>query len=134
MHMLYLVAIVMAGLLCACGAMAAPTPTPSTKQLTEADAGRSIKLHVGDKLEVTLPGNLTTGFQWDASVVDTAILRPIDEPEFEPFSSAVGGGGKFTLRFAAVGTGQTDLTLIYHRPFEKDVLPAQTFEATVTVE
>jgi len=133
MLMLPLVAIVIVGLLCACGAAAAPVPTPSTKRLTEADAGRSIELRAGDKLEVALPGNPTTGFQWDVSVGDTAILRPSGEPEFEPSSSAVGGGGTITLRFAAVGTGQMGLTLIYHRPFEKDVPPAQTFEVTVTV-
>jgi inhibitor of cysteine peptidase len=131
--MWYLIAIVMVGFLCACSATAAPAPTPSTRQLTEADAGRSIELRAGDKLEVTLPGNPTTGFQWDVSVGDTAILRPSGEPEFAPSSSAVGGGGTITLRFAAVGTGQMGLTLIYHRPFEKDVPPAQTFEVTVTV-
>ena len=133
MLMLPLIAIVIVGLLCACGASVAPAPTPSTKRLTEADTGRSIELRGGDKLEITLPGNPTTGFQWDVSVGDTAILRPSGEPEFEPSSSAVGGGGKFTLRFAAVGTGQMGLTLIYHRPFEKDVPSDQTFDVTVTV-
>ena len=133
MLMLPLIAIVIVGLLCAFGASAVPAPTPSTKQLTEVDAGRSIELRGGDKLEITLPGNPTTGFQWDVSVGDTAILRPSGEPEFEPSSRAVGGWGKFTLRFAAVGTGQMGLTLIYHRPFEKDVPSAQTFEVTVTV-
>lgn len=131
MLMLRLIVIVMVGLLCACGAE--PSPVISTKHLTEADAGRSIELRVGDKLEVTLPGNPTTGFQWEVSVGDTAILRPSGEPEFEPSSSAVGSGGKITMHFEAVGTGQMRLTLIYHRPFEKDVPPAQTFEVTVTV-
>ena len=86
MLMLPLIAIVIVGLLCACSATAAPAPTPSTKQLTEVDAGRSIELRGGDKPEVTLPGNPTTGFQWEVSVGDTAILRPSGEPKFEPSS------------------------------------------------
>ena len=132
MLMLRLIVIAMIGLLCACGARS--SPVVSTKQLTEADAGRSIELRVGDKLEITLPGNPTTGFQWEVSVGDITILQPSGEPKFEPSNSAVGSGGKITLRFEAVGTGQTGLKLIYHRPFEKDVPSAQTFEVTVTVK
>ena len=133
MPILHLIAIVMGGLLCACSAAPTPAPIPSTKRLTEADAGRSIELRAGDKLEVTLPGNPTTGFQWDVSYGNTTILQPSGESKFEPPSSAIGHGGQITLRFAAVGSGQTELKLIYHRPFEQDVPPAQTFEVTVTV-
>jgi inhibitor of cysteine peptidase len=140
--MLRLFAIILVGLLAACGTIKStkqrtetlePSLAKSTKQVTEADTGRSIELYVGDKLEVTLPGNPTTGFQWEISNIDSAILRTSGEPEFEPFSSAVGSGGKITMCFEAVGTGQMKLTLIYHRPFEKDVPPARTFEVTVTV-
>lgn len=105
-----------------------------TTQITEADAGRSIAARVGDLLEITLPGNQTTGFQWDVEDVNSTILQPSGEPEFEPPSSAVGRAGQISLRFAAVGAGQTELKLVYQRPFEKDVLPARTFEITVTVQ
>jgi inhibitor of cysteine peptidase len=131
MLMLPLIVIVIIGLLCACSA--GPTPVMSTRQLSEADAGRLIELRAGDKLEITLPGNPTTGFQWEVSVGNTAILQPSGEPEFKPSSNAVGSGGKITLRFEAVGSGQMALKLIYHRPFEKDVPPSQTFEVTLTV-
>jgi len=80
-----------------------------------------------------LPGNPTTGFQWEVSAVDNAILQPIGEPKFEPSSNAVGSGGMITLRFETVEIGKTRLKLIYHRPFEKDVPPAETFEVTITV-
>jgi inhibitor of cysteine peptidase len=123
----------MGGLLCGCSVVLAPVPTPLTKRLTEADAGHSIELRANDRLEVTLPGNPTTGFQWDVRDVNTTILQPIGESEFEPPSRAVGRGTQITLRFAAVGSGQTELKLIYHRSFEQDVPSAQTFEVTVTV-
>ena len=124
--------VVVLGLLTACGAP--PTPAASIQSLTEADAGRSIELRVGDQLEVTLPGNPTTGFQWEVGSVDTSVIKPSGEPEFKSSSSALGSGGQFTLRFEAVAPGQTTLKLIYHRPFEKDTPPAQTFEVSVTVK
>lgn len=126
------VLIILAGLLYACGQ--AGTSEQSTKQLTEADNGNSIELRVGDKLEVELPGNPTTGFQWEVSNVDSIILTPIGEPEFKPSSNAVGSEGTVILRFEAVGAGQTKLKLIHHRPFEENVAPIQTFEVTITVK
>ena len=124
--------VVVLGVLTACSAP--PAPATPIQSLTEADAGRSIKLRVGDKLEVTLPGNPTTGFQWEVGSVDTSVLKPIGKPEYKSSSNALGSGGQFTFRFEAVAPGQTTLQLIYHRPFEKDTPPAQTFEVTVTVK
>ena len=129
--MLRLTLIILASLLYACGAQG--SSQTSARQLTEADNGRLIELNVGDTLEITLPGNPTTGFQWEVSAIDSAILRQVGEPEFEPLSNAVGSGGNVTLRFEAVGTGQTVLKLVHHRPFEENVPPTQTFEVTVTV-
>src|SRR5262245_47871717 len=130
-YMLRLILIVSASLLYACGAQG--SSEQSTRQLTETDDGRLIELKVGDKLEVTLPGNPTTGFQWEVSDVDSIILTPIGGPEFEPSSNAIGSGGNITLRFEAVGAGQTELKLIYHRPFEENVPPVQTFQVSITV-
>ena len=129
--MFRLIFIILAGLLYACAARG--PSEQSTRQLTEIDNGRSIELRVGDILEVTLPANPTTGFQWEVSEVDNAILRPIGEPKFEPSSNAVGSGGQVTFRFEAIGTGQTALKLIHHRAFEEDVPPIETFEVNITV-
>ena len=123
--------ILLAGLLYACGTQG--SPEQSSVHLTEADNGRSIELNVGDQLKITLPANPTTGFQWEVSGVDSAILQSIGEPSFEPSSNAVGSGGQVTFRLEAVAVGRTVLKLIHHRPFEENVPPAQTFEVTVTV-
>jgi len=131
--MLRLILIAITSLLYACAAETSQEQSKSTIQLTEADAGRLFELRVGDTLEVTLLGNPTTGFQWEVSEINSAILEPIGEPKFEPSSNAVGSGGNVTLRFEAVGTGQTELKLIHHRPFEENVPPIQTFEVTITV-
>jgi predicted secreted protein len=45
----------------------------------------------------------------------------------------VGAGGVEVFRFEAAGSGQTDLTLVYHRPWEKGVDPLETFAVQITV-
>jgi inhibitor of cysteine peptidase len=102
--------------------------------LTEEDAGRTVELRVGDTMAVVLEGNPTTGFTWETAAVDASVLRQLGEPQFEPESSLIGAGGKFTFRFEAVAPGQTVLQLVYHRPWETDVPPANTFEVTAVVQ
>jgi len=73
MHRLNIIVIV--SLLYACSAEA--TPGKLTTQISEADTGSLIELHIGDKLEITLPGNPTTGFQWEVSAVDNASFNQL---------------------------------------------------------
>jgi inhibitor of cysteine peptidase len=103
-------------------------------RVSEADAGSTVELRVGDTLEVVLDGNPTTGFSWETAAVDASVLKQLGEPGFQPDTSLIGSGGKFTFRFEAVGSGQALLRLIYHRPWEKDVPPEKTFEVTVIVQ
>ena len=103
-------------------------------RVSEEDANSTISLSVGDKLEVVLEGNPTTGYQWERVSGDEAIVMQVGEPGFEPDSNALGSGGKVTLRFEAVGAGEAVLRLIYHRSFEPDVPPLEIFEVTVTVK
>ncbi len=123
--------IVIAGLLSMSNAE--PSSAELTRRLTEADAGQSIDLGVGNKLAVTLPGNPSAGFQWEPANGAASILKQSGTPEFTPSSDALGAPGQFTLRFEAVAPGQATLQLIYHRPFEQDAPPVQTFEVNVTV-
>ena len=100
----------------------------------EQDGGKTVELHAGDKLEVSLKGNPTTGYQWEMAAVDAAILKLVGEPEFNPNGNALGAGGKVTFRLKAVAAGQTTLQLVYHRSFEKSTPPTKTFKATVVVK
>ncbi len=109
------------------------TPTPSTQSLTEWDNGHSVELRVGDKLAVTLAGNPTAGYRWEVDANKATILQPSGEPQYAAGSGGIGSGGTFTLKFTAVAAGQTELKLLYHRPFEKVGPPAKRFQVTVTV-
>jgi inhibitor of cysteine peptidase len=101
--------------------------------LSEEDAGSTAELRVGDMMDVVLDGNPTTGFSWETAAIDESVLKQLGEPGFEPHSSLIGSGGKFTFRFQAVASGQTLLRLVYHRPWES-VPPEKTFEVTVVVQ
>jgi inhibitor of cysteine peptidase len=106
---------------------------PASLTLSEADAGSTVTLAVGDTMEVVLDGNPTTGFTWETEALDTSVLRQLGESEFQPESALIGAGGTFTFRFEAVASGQTTLRLVYHRPWETDVPPEKTYEVTASV-
>ena len=97
------------------------------------DNGRQIELKKGQPLVITLEGNPTTGYTWAAVELDEQILRQTGEVEFNPESDLVGAPGVQTLRFEAVAAGQTDLKLVYHRPWEEGVEPLATFSVRVVV-
>jgi len=103
-------------------------------ELGPEDNGSSVILPAGDNLSITLEGNLTTGYSWEADPLpDPAVLELVEEPSYESSSKALGAGGKFTFTYRAAGEGQTNLRLIYHRPFEPDVPPLEVYELTVRV-
>lgn len=102
--------------------------------LNKNDAGREITMRVDDQLTITLPGNLTTGYSWEAQPpVDGVVLVQQGEPEFKADSNQMGSGGQITLVYKAAKAGQSDLTLVYHRSWEKGVAPKDTFAVKVTV-
>ena len=65
--------------------------------------------------------------------IDENVLCQIGETQFEPDSKLLGAPGEQILRFGAVGTGQTTLKLVYHRPWEKGLEPSETFSTQVVV-
>ena len=126
---------VVAALLAACGS-AASAGEAAEVRLTEEDAGSQIELKPGQTLVVELQSNPTTGYSWQQSAGDEAVLKPVGEVEFRQQAAGqgvVGVGGVEVLRFEAAGAGTTTLTLVYHRPWETDVEPLQQFTANVVV-
>jgi inhibitor of cysteine peptidase len=97
------------------------------------DNGGQIELAKGQILVVTLESNPTTGYSWEVVSSEGSILRQVGEAEFNPQSDLIGAPGVEIFRFEAAGAGQTELKMVYHRPWEKDVEPLQTFSVQVTV-
>ena len=102
-------------------------------RFTDEDNGETEALAVGDVLVITLDGNPTTGYQWQVADYDDAVLEQKGEPTYTRHGAAIGGGGSYDFRFEAAGKGETDLRLIYFRPFENKP-PIKTFTMTISVE
>lgn len=102
-------------------------------ELTETDNGRKISISEGESISLTLAGNPTTGYLWKLVAVDSDVLTAEAEPVFTADSTLTGSGGKFKFRFTPLKTGSTAIKLVYHRPWEKDQKPIQTFQAYVSV-
>lgn len=124
---LVLIALVAAG---AAFAMSTDEPSEATVY-TADDDGTSIVLEPGESFSVVLPGNATTGYSWQVEGIDAAILAAA-EPVYVSDSELVGAGGVYTFTFTAAAAGETELRLVYLRPWEQ-VEPLETFTVTVTV-
>jgi inhibitor of cysteine peptidase len=104
--------------------------------VSEGLNGRSLTIKEGDIFSIKLRGNPTTGYSWQLSSADKSILNLI-EKKFIPEKkkkNIVGSGGTDIFIFEAVGSGKTDLKLIYARSWEKYAKPAKTFNLKVMVE
>ena len=114
-----------------------PTPIMTSYKLTETDNGKTINLNTGEMLVIRLISNPSTGYTWEIQDLDTKVLEKVGEAEFESADTPpdlVGASGTLNLTFKAIEPGTSRLTLVYHRPWEVDVEPIQTFSVTVTVK
>lgn len=95
------------------------------------DDGMRLELKTGDEVELVLPGNPTTGYEW-VVIEAPSNLQQVNETEFVAESDLIGAGGDFHFRFRATAPGTAQLILTYERPFE-EVEPLDAFEIEVTV-
>lgn len=103
-------------------------------RLTAADNGDQIEVEVGDLIVIELAGNPTTGYSWEAADLASGLVEQVGEADFSSDSPGlVGAGGSLTLTFRAVQAGSGTLSLVYHRPWEADVEPIETFSIGVTI-
>jgi len=96
--------------------------------------GSSIELEKGQVLVLKLASNPTTGYDWAYTGLDTAILQQKGDVAYKSDSALIGSGGVDTWTFEVVGSGQTHLQLVYHRNWEKDIPPLETFDLDIVVK
>lgn len=101
--------------------------------LTGQESGRSVTVPVGEVVSITLDGNPTTGYAWELTEVDRAVLAPDPEPVYVADSALSGAGGKYTFRLQARAAGSTAVQLLYRRPWEKGLPPSDRFALSVQV-
>jgi inhibitor of cysteine peptidase len=108
----------------------------ANKTVTSKDDEKLVTLNTGDKLVIKLPGNYTTGYQWEViEGYDDDIIRQEGNGEYKPEKNdRVGAGGTAIFTFTAISTGRTDINLEYRRPWEKTGDVPEDFEITVLVK
>lgn len=127
----YLIIPVFLFALTACAQSQANSPKEVSIHWTEIEQG--VELNVGDILEVVLPAKPSTGYQWEAAFYNQSVLKPYGESEFSSTDTNLGGEETQTLHMEAIGEGETELVLVYHRTFEENT-DQQTYKINVGVK
>ena len=102
---------------------------------TYDDAGQPIDTGVGQEFIIAIGSNPTTGYSWQASYDETMLelvesTYEADETE----EGVVGSGGVEYFRFLALEAGETEITLVYKRPWEDPTPQDETKAFTVNIE
>jgi C1A family cysteine protease len=124
-----------AALLLATGcAQHAGEPETAASQMTLAAAheGGLVSIASSQIVVVRLRSKPSTGFIWDVAQMDASALSPLDE--FHEFSGESSGEATHVHRFVPLRRGRTRLQLVYHRPWETDVAPAQTYSVDLDLQ
>jgi predicted secreted protein len=102
-------------------------------QLNEDNNNQTVALDQGAVMELSLPGNPTTGFSWSlAETPDQNVLVETSHFYINP-SRTVGSGGGEHWVFRVAGAGTIRLNLVYSRPWEKSTPPAKTYSVVIGV-
>ena len=133
---LFLTALVTVIILSACShSQAVQVSPPEQLPLTTSDNGTKVNAFVGQELVITLAGNPSTGYTWEPKDLDPSMFLQVGETQFTSSDpNLVGSGGTQTLTLRTLKTGTVTLTLVYHRPWETGVAPADTFSVVLLVK
>jgi len=105
-----------------CGAMKPETKISIT---LSGDKQKTIKVHKGDTLLVKLQMASGTGFVWQVSGKPNFCEQ--GDTKYEHIKSSMPGAPLMEIMsFSMTASGVEDIVFIYHRPFEKDKIPAKT--------
>lgn len=103
----------------------------TTVELGATDS--EVSLDVGDRLDVRLEANPTTGYSWELSPLPEG-LRLVSSEFEEPGGSLVGAAGTQVFVFDVVGSGDGVLRFEYVRVFDDPVIAEQVVEYVVTID
>lgn len=99
----------------------------------ESDNGRAIQLAGGQQFAVELSTQPGTGYDWAVANDVPSFLRLVTS-EIMDAGRPVMPGAQQQRRFVfeAVGTGQSKLTIVYRRSWEKNKPPTRAFTLAIS--
>ena len=103
---------------------------------TYTDSGQTIDSGVNQEFVIALGSNPTTGYSWqeshDENIVE--LVEKTYKPGKEAKQGLVGAGGVEYFRFKTLKTGETEITLVYKRPWEEPTPQDVTKAFTVNIK
>lgn len=102
-------------------------------RLTNDDNGKTIAVTLGQKIQIQLDSNPTTGYTWVYKSKSKSI-RLIGEIKYAASGLArIGGGGVSTASFMTTQTGESEINIVYLRAFE-DKPAVKQFQITLEIK
>lgn len=103
--------------------------------LTDADSGSEVVLDAGERFEVHLESNPSTGFAWELAAMTTPDLVTLDEQRYvEPDADLVGAPGTEIFVFTAGADAAGVLRLEYVRSFDDPRVPERVAEFVIRID
>jgi inhibitor of cysteine peptidase len=95
-----------------------------------------LNVKVGQEFSISLKANPTAGYTWEAHY-DAQFLK-LKEKKLEPIAPSrpgsalpLGSPGKAVFTFIPIKTGQTNIKMIYQRPWEKTLAQEEVFAVII---
>lgn len=110
------------------------TISAANKVITEADKGRELRLKAGDRIELRLKSNPSTGYAWYVQANSTPLLKLVHQTQSEATEPGTGRPVFQVFEFETRRGGEGTLHLHYVRSWEKPSANDEQFEIHVFIE
>ena len=105
-----------------------------TKVLNNNDSGSEVHLKVGDRIELHLRSNPSTGYMWYEHKESTPLLKLVSQSETVPDTRRPGAGNVQIFSFEPRSAGDGTLLLHYVRSWAKPSPDETQFKLHVIIE
>ena len=106
---------------------------PIVVQVNQNDDGEALAVKAGDTIEVMLPDQPSTDFQWQFQKPNAKVLKAVGKPVFTPNNDTIGAKGKTMWTFTVVGPGKAPLIADYNQ-VPAQATPVKTFQVDVAAK
>jgi inhibitor of cysteine peptidase len=124
--------LLLAATVAAAGLAAGAAPGSSVIRVGKGYNGKTVRLHPGDRLVVSLAANPSTGYSWHVLRLNRSLVKLTGTRFIPGGPTRPGSGGTYVLNFRAFAVGTTRLKLGYVRSGPTDP-PARTYVLTLAV-
>ena len=100
---------------------------------TYTDLGQTISIGANQEFVIALGSNPTTGYMWQESHDETVLelVEKTYELGEKAKEGAVGASGVEYFRFKTLKTGETKITMVYKRAWEKEPVDQKVFTVDI---